>query len=281
MKILVTGANGYLGQGIIKALLDYGCDICAADISNDGIDVRAHFFQADIFGIDKPYEFFEAPDTVLHLAWKNGFRHNALSHITELPKHYEFLSKLLHVQGIKKVCVMGSVHEIGFYEGSVDESTPTNPQCLYGISKNALRQAIEIEAKENNKMLQWIRGFYIVSNMPRGSSVFSKIVEAEHKGQTKFPFTKGQNQFDFIAYEKFCQQVALTVMQNEVLGIINCCTGQPQRLGERVEKFIKDNHFNIKLEYGVFPERTYDSKAIWGNSDKIEKICEAYRAEKV
>ena len=27
MKILVTGANGYLGRGIVKCLLDEGCDV--------------------------------------------------------------------------------------------------------------------------------------------------------------------------------------------------------------------------------------------------------------
>lgn len=29
-------------------------------------------------------------------------------------------------------------------------------------------------------------------------------------------------------------------MQTEVLGIINCCTGQPVSLGERVEQFIRE-----------------------------------------
>ena len=32
MKILVTGANGYLGQGIVSALLDDGAEVVAADI---------------------------------------------------------------------------------------------------------------------------------------------------------------------------------------------------------------------------------------------------------
>ena len=31
MKILVTGANGYLGQGIVKAILDKGNEVIAAD----------------------------------------------------------------------------------------------------------------------------------------------------------------------------------------------------------------------------------------------------------
>lgn len=32
MKILVTGANGYLGQGVVKALLNNGHNVIAADL---------------------------------------------------------------------------------------------------------------------------------------------------------------------------------------------------------------------------------------------------------
>ena len=31
MKILVTGANGYLGQGIVKSVIDSGNDVIATD----------------------------------------------------------------------------------------------------------------------------------------------------------------------------------------------------------------------------------------------------------
>ena len=44
------------------------------------------------------------------------------------------------------------------------------------------------------------------------------------------------------------------------------------RLAERVAQFIKENNFNITLQYGAFPDRPYDSKAIWGNNKKITKI---------
>ena len=39
MKILVTGANGYLGQGVVKALLDNGHSVVAADFKTNYVDV--------------------------------------------------------------------------------------------------------------------------------------------------------------------------------------------------------------------------------------------------
>ena len=40
MKILVTGANGYLGQGVVKALLDNGHSVVAADFKTNYVDGR-------------------------------------------------------------------------------------------------------------------------------------------------------------------------------------------------------------------------------------------------
>ena len=82
----------------------------------------------------------------------------------------------------------------------------------------------------------------------------------------------GQNQFDFIDYEDFCEQIARAVGQNEVLGIINICSGRPEKLADRVERFIRENGYKIKLKYGAFPDRPYDSKAVWGDGIKMEKI---------
>ena len=41
MSILVTGANGYLGQGIVKQLLDDEITLIAAYFSNENIYKRA------------------------------------------------------------------------------------------------------------------------------------------------------------------------------------------------------------------------------------------------
>lgn len=275
MKILVTGANGYLGQGIVKTLLNDNLDIIAADFESSYIDNRANIKCCNIFKVENPFEYFDCPDVILHLAWRNGFIHNADTHLDDLPEHNKFLKKMID-SGCKRVCIMGSMHEIGFYEGSINENTSCEPMTQYGIAKNALRQSIKAYAEEKKVKFMWLRGYYIVSNNIQGSSIFSKIALSEEQGIKEFPFTLGQNQYDYLDYGIFCKQVAAAVQQDKILGIINICNGIPEKLCDRVERFINDNNYAIELKYGAFPDRPYDSKAVWGNNRKISEILDSY-----
>lgn len=271
MKILVTGANGYLGVGVVKKLCDDGIHVVASDFMTDRIDARAKTIRGSIFDMQDPFSELDEPEVLLHMAWRNGFVHNDSSHIEDLPKHYEFIKKMIE-SGVKQVAVMGSMHEVGFYEGSIKEDTPTHPESLYGISKDALRNITSLLCKNSGVIFQWLRGYYIVGTSEHGCSIFSKIVMAEKEGKKCFPFTTGINQWDFIEYDEFCEQVVACVEQKEVTGVINICTGRPEKLADRVERFISENGFDIKLEYGKFPDRPYDSKAVWGNDEKINSI---------
>ena len=273
LKILVTGANGYLGQGIVRSILNNGHCVVATDFNTQFVDERAERIACNLFEVDNPYSFFGEPDVLLHLAWRDGFVHYSSAHIDDLPKHYAFIKKMVD-GGIQQVAVMGSMHEIGFFEGSINESTPCHPTTPYGIAKNALRDLTQMICKQKNIVFQWLRGYYIVGNSKFGSSIFSKITAAVDEGKTEFPFTLGQNQYDFIDYPDFCAQVAAVVGQKNEQGIINICSGKPEKLADRVERFIKENDYRIKLQYGAFPDRPYDSKAIWGDDTKIRKIME-------
>lgn len=271
MKILVTGANGYLGQGIVPRIIDEGHDVVATDINSNYIDARACIKQCNLFEVDNPYKYFGEPEALLHLAWRDGFIHYSNAHVEDLYKHYTFIRRILESR-IQKIAVMGSVHEIGFFEGCVKDDTPCHPVTPYGISKNALRELTEMLAKKYDVNFIWLRGYYIVGNLTHGSSIFSKLNASAMEKKTEFPFTMGQNQFDFIDYDNFCDQVAFAVCQDEVNGIINICSGYPEKLADRVERFIRENGLEIKLSYGEFPDRPYDSKAIWGDATKIERI---------
>lgn len=274
MKILITGANGYIGSKVVKQLCDCKADVVATDFSDENIDSRALFIKANIFDKhDNWLEFFGKPDVCLHLAWRDGFVHNSPKHMMDLSSHFNFLTNLVD-NGLKTAVCMGTMHEVGYWEGAIDENTPCNPLSQYGIAKNALRKSLELYCKNSNSgcNFMWLRAFYIYGDDAFGNSIFCKIRQAVKEGKKLFPFNSGKNKYDFIHIDELAKQIALCTMQDKVLGIINCCSGKPVSLAEQVEWYISHNNLDIKLDYGKFPDRPYDSPCIYGDDCKLSTI---------
>lgn len=277
--VIITGANGYIGSNLVKTMLNQGFNIIAIDIKNNNIDTRAKYYNTDIFTIDEnDYIAWGKPKILIHLAWNNGFNHFADSHMENLPLHFNFLKKLISY-GIESISVMGSVHEIGYHEGIVNENTPCNPLSYYGIAKNTLRQLLNVYTTDLNISFKWLRAFYIVGNDFCNHSIFTKILEADKEGKVSFPFTNGANKFDFININELTKQIYMAATQNKIEGIINVCSGNAVAIKDEVQNFIKENHLKIKLDIGKFPSRKYDSPIIFGDNTKIETIKKNYRGK--
>ena len=273
-RILVTGANGYIGAEAVRALLSKGAEVIAADLKCDHIDPRAAFVGCNILEDPEPlFRSGEMPDAVLHLAWQDGFDHNAPSHMGKLSAHYRFLTDLAE-RGAGQIAVMGSMHEIGYHEGEVDEDTPCRPLSQYGVAKNALRQALELFCRQRKIVFQWLRGFYLYGHDERNHSVFTRLLEADAAGEKEFPFTSGTRRCDFETVGELAEQIASCVLQDRIQGVINCCSGRAQSMGEVAERFIRERGLHIRLRLGAYPDRPYDSPAIWGSSAKIRSVMD-------
>ena len=274
-SVLVTGAGGYIGRHVVQSLLERGLEVKALDIRFDGVDERAERVSLDLFSDDPGiYDAMGRPDVVLHMAWRDGFTHNSPAHIDDLPKHYRLIENL-YAAGLKHLAVMGTMHEVGYWEGAIDEESPCAPASLYGIAKNALRETTRLSAQARGAVFQWIRAYYIVGDDVHGNSIFSKLLAAATAGQKTFPFTSGKNLYDFISIDELADQIAAILDQDEVTGIINACSGEPMALSERVERYIRENGLDISLEYGAYPDRPYDSPGVWGDAAKIRQILSA------
>lgn len=211
MKIAVTGANGYIGKHVIEALKKTNHTIIPVDINK-----TFNCINADILsGSPQIYQSLLAPDALIHLAWKDGFNHNAESHIENLYSHFLFLKNMID-SGCSNITVMGTMHECGFIEGMIDDSTACNPLSLYGIAKNALRQMLTVYTKDKNISLKWLRAFYITGDDQNNKSVFSKILELAQQGKETFPFTSGKNKYDFIEINQLAEQISAASIQTEI-----------------------------------------------------------------
>jgi len=271
-KVLVTGANGYIGKHVVKTLLNSNIEVITNDISLSEIDDKTKKINLDIFSKkENIFEELGSPDVCIHLAWQDGFIHNSDAHIMNLSAHYCFIKNMV-AGGLKQLVVMGTMHEVGYHEGVIDENTICKPLNMYGIAKNTLRESSTLLLKEKDVAFQWLRGFYIYGDDERSNSIFNKIYLVEKSGEKTFPFTSGKNKYDFISINDFAEQIVACALQKEIQGIINCCSGKPITLAEKIENYIKENNLNIKLDYGKYPDRPYDSPAVWGDTSKIRRI---------
>lgn len=274
-KVLITGSNGYIGSHLIKKFLDHDIDVVAVDLSNEWIDKRASFHSRDIFaGLQ---DLLVDVDAVVHLAWRNGFEHNNLVHVESLPGHIKFVKEVVEC-GVPKIAIMGTMHEVGYWEGAVVADTPCFPQSFYGVAKDALRNTAQLLCCDSGTKLLWLRGFYLVGDNARSRSVFAKIEEAAARGEKRFPFNSGKNEYDFLKVDDAVEQMFYAIIQDEYDGIINICSGSPVSLGSYVESFIREINSDIQLEYGAYRDRPYDSPRIYGDNSIIAKIMAEAKA---
>lgn len=279
MKIAVTGANGYIGYHVVKELLDRGHEVLAVDFAHNRVDPRAIRITADVLNDRRDYfNEWKQPDVVLHFALRDVPVHQSLFHIDDLPKHFHFLKNLTDA-GLKQIIVSGSMHDVGYIDGIVHANTPCNPKTLYGISRNALRELLNSYLAGKPVTFQWVRFFYTYGDDANSSgSLFKKILQMDQEGQISFPFTDGKNRYDYIHIAELSRQVASVAEQTDVFGVINCCSGKPISMKERVEEFLKENNLSIKPDFGAFPPRPYDSPCTYGDDSEMQAILKRKRA---
>ena len=280
-NILVTGADGYIGTHVIDLLKkDPAFFITAAvlDAGKYASSENVRYINFDLKKDSRRENLFEEtgkPDVCLHLAWRDGFVHNSLSHLEDYYDHFSFIRNLID-HGTSQVAVAGSFREYGNAIGMTNVDSFVQPGSFYSLSKMMLKRSLEIYFENKDVCFQWFRPFTVYGDEERNHSILSKILQWDKEGKKTFPFTDGNEQYDYIEVNELARQIVAIVSQKEIDGVIDCCTGHPTRMGDIVEQFIKDNGLSIRPEYGAFPPRKYDTSVIFGDNRKILRIMECY-----
>lgn len=160
--ILLTGANGFLGQEVLSLLQSSGIPVRATDLGATGGVSGIVYRKADITRPEELGPLLEDVNTVIHVA---GLAH-VFSPGADFIERFQQINETgtanvaaaAAVAGVRHLILISSVSVYGSYPREIyDENTPCNPIGPYAVSKyNAELRAIET-AKNSGMALTILR----------------------------------------------------------------------------------------------------------------------------
>lgn len=275
MKVLVTGATGFIGSYVVKELLKRQHHVIATSRNQNKACSYEWFSQVEYIPCDLNvmqenfFQFFQQPDLLIHLIWEGLPNYKDLFHLEKnLFSNYCFLKNMIE-HGLKHLVVTGTCFEYGMQSGALSEDMETKPDNPYGLAKDTLRKFLEQLQKKIVFEFKWIRLFYMYGKGQSPSAILSQLDKALDNGDPNFNMSGGEQLRDYLPVEKVAEYIVKIAMQNKLLGIINCCSGEPISIRRLVENYLKDRQKNIHLNLGYYPYPDYEPMAFWGDNSKL------------
>tara|TARA_B100000900_G_scaffold380278_1_gene365872 strand:- start:3704 stop:4558 length:855 start_codon:yes stop_codon:yes gene_type:complete len=278
MKVLVTGATGFIGYHLIKNLSNSnGLKIIATGtkpIKNikKKWDNTIPYKRADLNIKRKNwYSYFNAPDLLIHLAWQGLPNYNDRIHIEKnFPSSCDFIENLIRY-GTKKIVVIGTCFEYGMVEGELNEQMESKPENKYAKAKDMLRKHLQKLQKTTKFDLTWLRLFYTYGTGQGPNSIISQLENSIKKKEKIFNMSNGDQLRDYLPVNLLVDYIAKISLNNKVTGIVNCCSGQPISIKNLVEDYLRLKKYEIKLNLGFYPYPDFEPMNFWGSNSKLLK----------
>jgi nucleoside-diphosphate-sugar epimerase len=278
MRILVSGATGFIGNHVIEELLKYNHKIIATSRNKEKAKIFTWFNKVEYveYNLDKKEtdaaKLFKKPDILIHLAWDNLSDYQNPVHIEKIfPENLYFIKTLIE-SGLKEIVAVGSCFEYGFCEGKINEETKPCPVTNYGKAKLALLNSIMEFKNKYSFNLRWIRLFYIYGKDDTKNSLIKQLDNALKNNDEYFNMSAGDQIRDFLSIEKTAEYIVKIALQNKINGIINCASGNPVAVKDFIKKYLKEQNKSIKLNTGFYPYKDYEPVNFWSDTTKLDKI---------
>lgn len=231
MRILVTGATGFIGSAFAKLALSHGHEIGGMMLPTE--TPPAHVPVSDklvwIQGTlaDLPWREIERfqPDTCVHFAWIAT--PGVYLESPENEKHLEWslgLARRSKAIGLRQFVGVGTCIEYQITNALLnEETTPVDPTTLYSRCKNALRETLAAESRQDGTQFCWGRVFYPYGVGEHPARLCSSLIQKFRRGE-KLVLKTPDSTKDYIYIDDLAAAILLTV-EKRVQGTINWGTG--------------------------------------------------------
>lgn len=204
-KILITGADGFIGKNLVNALLKEGKEIYAIvypghNIYEDYEDKNLHVKCMDLNQVmNHVREFPDDIDVFYHFAWmgvRPELRNDFDVQMMNVNMTIDCM-KLAIAIGIKKIIFPGSTNEYLYYGKPLNKDAVPSPNNAYGAAKIALRYLCSDFVTRNNIEFVYaiIAGIYAADRRDN-NVIFYTIDKLLHK--EKPSLTKLEQLWDYV-----------------------------------------------------------------------------------
>lgn len=277
MKILVTGATGFVGYHVLHELIEKNYEIIASSTNLEKAKSQDWFGRVKFVehklgdaANDDLFQKFGQPDVLVHLAWEGLPNYKNSFHIDKVfPDQYSFLENMVS-NGLKSLTVTGTCFEYGMKSGRLSETMISEPANPYALAKDELRKSLEILQRHQPFSLKWIRLFYMYGKGQNPGSLMAQLDAAIARGDKIFNMSGGQQVRDFLPVKKVAENIVDIALQERVTGIINCCSNKPVTVEKLVRDHLEKKNSSIQLNLGHYPYPDYEPMEFWGDDSKLK-----------
>ena len=278
MKVLVTGATGFVGRHLVAALLARGCEVRA--VARNAQTAQGmpwindvEFVAADIHAADLDVRALTAGiDALAHLAWPGLPNYRALFHFEHnLMADYRFIKGAVEA-GVPQVLVTGTCFEYGMQSGPLSESVEPRPSNPYGLAKHTLHLFLQNLQQEKPFTLQWARLFYLHGEGQNPNSLLAALDRAIDAGDASFNMSAGEQLRDFLPIENAAGYLAAILQKHDFNGVINCASGQAVSVRSLVEQRLRERGATIQLNLGHYPYPSHEPLAFWAVTERLQQL---------
>ncbi len=231
MKILVTGASGFIGSAFTHLALSHGHAVGGMMLPGESPPARLPASEklAWLRGTlaEPPWTGIQSfqPEVCVHFAWiaTPGVYLESPENEDYLRWSLEFLRRLRGL-GTRQIIGVGTCIEYRITgEPLSEERTPVEPTTPYARCKDALRETLSAEAGREGWRFCWGRVFYPYGVGEHPARLCSSIIQKLSRGE-KIVLKTPHSTKDYIYVDDLAEAVLLTV-ERQYSGTINWGTG--------------------------------------------------------
>ncbi len=227
MKVLVTGATGFIGLPLLEKLNRKGHQVLALSRSaqtkrGNGIEWLGCDLASPESYVNKVKEF--SPEVLIYLAWQDIPNFSLEKSRINLDQSLDLISFVIGLATCKKIIVSGSCFELNQLQGECSESTQGEARDHFTWAKHALYSWLRMMCKQKDIQLLWMRIFYVYGPRQRPESLIPSILTNLKQGKLQELRTP-KNANDFIYVDDIADAFSKAVSVNNNSMIYNLGAG--------------------------------------------------------